>query len=46
MLHGLAVPGSYTRSYFSRYSEDALDLRDALSSFVASIKLRLDELCR
>jgi predicted PolB exonuclease-like 3'-5' exonuclease len=33
MIHSITAPGLAERSYFHRYSEDALDLCDALSSF-------------
>jgi 3'-5' exonuclease len=33
MVHGVSAPGLSTRPYFHRYSEDAIDLCDALSSF-------------
>ena len=33
MLHGVAAPGLARRPYFNRYSDDALDLCDALASF-------------
>jgi hypothetical protein len=46
MLNQVAAPGLFTRNYFSRYSEDALDLCDALSSFDGRSKLSLDELSR
>lgn len=46
MLHQLAAPGLNCRSYFNRYSDDCLDLCDALSSFDARSKMSLDALCR
>ena len=46
MLHQLAAPVLFERPYFNRYTEDALDLCDALSSFGASAKMRLDELSK
>jgi predicted PolB exonuclease-like 3'-5' exonuclease len=46
MLHKLSAPGLFERSYFNRYSNDALDLCDALSSFGSSTKVKLDEICR
>ena len=33
MVHGVYAPGLCARSYFHRYTEDAVDLCDALSSF-------------
>jgi 3'-5' exonuclease len=33
MVHGVAAPGLLLRPYFNRYTEDAIDLCDALSSF-------------
>lgn len=46
MVHCLAAPGLNCRTYFNRYSEDCLDLCDALSSFDARSKMKLDALCR
>jgi predicted PolB exonuclease-like 3'-5' exonuclease len=46
MLHKLSAPGLFERSYFNRYSNDALDLCDALSSFGSSTKMKLDEICK
>ena len=46
MLHKLSAPGLFERPYFNRYSTDALDLCDALSSFGSSTKLKLDEVCK
>ena len=46
MVHGVAAPGLSSRSYFNRYSEDAIDLCDVLSSFSAQGKVTLHELCR
>ena len=46
MVHSLAAPGLNCRSYFNRYSEDCLDLCDALASFDARSKMKLDALCR
>ena len=46
MIHALAAPGLNCRSYFNRYSEDCLDLCDALASFDARSKIGLDALCR
>lgn len=46
MSHELEAPGLLARPYFNRYSNDALDLCDALSSFGATTKLKLDEICK
>ena len=46
MVHTLSAPGLNCRSYFNRYSEDCLDLCDALASFDARSKMSLDALCR
>jgi 3'-5' exonuclease len=46
MVCGLAAPGLALRSYFNRYTEDAIDLCDVLSSFSSQNKPSLHELCR
>jgi len=46
MINRVAAPGLAARSYFYRYSEHSLDLCDALASFDARSKMKLDELCR
>src|ERR1700746_1977555 len=46
MVHGVAAPGLSARPYFNRYTEDAVDLCDALSSFSSDRKSTLHELCR
>lgn len=46
MVNCVHAPGLTARPYFNRYSEDALDLCDALSSYDARSKLTLDALCR
>jgi predicted PolB exonuclease-like 3'-5' exonuclease len=46
MVHGVAAPGLSSRAYFNRYTEDAVDLCDVLSSFNAPGKATLHELCR
>lgn len=46
MVHSLAAPGLNCRSYFNRYSEDCLDLCDALASYETRSKISLDALCR
>src|SRR5450631_4070156 len=46
MVHGVAAPGLSSRPYFNRYTEDAVDLCDVLSSFSPQGKVTLHELCR
>lgn len=46
MVHGVAAPGLSLRPYFNRYTEDAIDLCDVLSSFSPQAKATLHELCR
>jgi predicted PolB exonuclease-like 3'-5' exonuclease len=46
MVHGLAAPGLCVRPYFHRYTDDAIDLCDVLSSFSSQAKATLHELCR
>src|SRR5262249_9663567 len=46
MVHGVAAPGLSARPYFKRYSEDAVDLCDVLSSFNLQARATLNELCR
>ena len=46
MINEVAAPGLSSRPYFNRYSDDALDLCDALSSFTPNGKATLDEICR
>ena len=46
MANGVAAPGLAMRPYFNRYSEDAIDLCDVLSSFSPQGKATLHELCR
>ncbi len=46
MVHGVAAPGLSLRPYFNRYTEDAVDLCDLLSSFSPHGKATLHELCR
>jgi predicted PolB exonuclease-like 3'-5' exonuclease len=41
----VAAPGLAQRPYFNRYTEDSIDLCDALSSFSAQNKASLNELC-
>jgi len=37
MAHGVAAPGLAARPYYNRYSEDAIDLCDVLSSFSSCV---------
>jgi 3'-5' exonuclease len=46
MVHAVAAPGLSLRQYFNRYTEDAIDLCDVLSSFSFQGKTTLHELCR
>jgi hypothetical protein len=46
MLHQLSAPGLYGRPYFNRYTDDSLDLCDALASFDPRSKMSLDAICR
>jgi len=46
MVHGVAAPGLAARPYFHRYTEDAVDLCDVLSSFSSQAKAILHEICR
>jgi predicted PolB exonuclease-like 3'-5' exonuclease len=46
MINGVAAPGLSSRSYFHRYTEDAVDLCDVLSSFNPQGKATLHELSR
>jgi hypothetical protein len=46
LVHSIPAPGLNCRSYFNRYSEDCLDLCDALASFDPRGKIGLDALCR
>jgi 3'-5' exonuclease len=46
MVHGVAARGLSSRPYFNRYTEDAVDLCDLLSSFSPQGKATLNELCR
>ena len=43
---GIAAPGLSARPYFNRYTDDALDLCDVLSSFAGQAKATLYELCK
>jgi predicted PolB exonuclease-like 3'-5' exonuclease len=46
MTHSIAAPGLSARPYFNRYTDDAIDLCDVLSSFTSPAKSTLHELCR
>jgi predicted PolB exonuclease-like 3'-5' exonuclease len=46
MKNRISARGLSQRPYFNRYTEDALDLCDALSSFDARAKISLDELAK
>ena len=46
MTHSIAALGLSARPYFNRYTEDAIDLCDVLSSFSPQAKATLHELCR
>jgi predicted PolB exonuclease-like 3'-5' exonuclease len=46
MIHAIAAPGLSVRPYFNRYTEDAIDLCDVLSSFSPQARATLDEVCR
>ena len=46
MVCEVSAPGLAARPYFNRYSEDAIDLCDVLSSFSSQNKVSLHDLCR
>ena len=46
MVCGVGAPGLAARAYFNRFTEDAIDLCDVLSSFSSPNKPSLHELCR
>ncbi len=46
MIHGISAPGLTVRLYFNRYTEDAVDLCDILSSFAPHTKASLNELSK
>ena len=46
MIHGISAPGLAVRPYFNRYTEDAVDLCDILSSFAPHTKASLNELSK
>jgi 3'-5' exonuclease len=43
---GGAAGGLQVRQYFHRYTDDALDLCDALASYVPTAKVKLDEISK
>jgi predicted PolB exonuclease-like 3'-5' exonuclease len=46
MVHKVPAIGLSARPYFNRYTDDAMDLCDVLSSFASQAKSTLHELCR
>jgi predicted PolB exonuclease-like 3'-5' exonuclease len=46
MVNRVSAPGLHARDYFRRYTDDAIDLCDVLSSFDARSKISLNDLCR
>ncbi|MFL5081337.1 MAG: ribonuclease H-like domain-containing protein [Microvirga sp.] len=46
MINRVSAPGLHARNYWNRYTEDALDLCDALGSFMPNAKTSLSDLCR
>jgi predicted PolB exonuclease-like 3'-5' exonuclease len=46
MVHKVRAVGLSARPYFNRYTDDAIDLCDVLSSFAPRAKSTLHELCR
>jgi hypothetical protein len=46
MTHSVSALGLSMRPYFNRYTDDATDLCDVLSSFSPQAKVTLHELCR
>jgi len=46
MIHAVSAPGLAARAYFNRYTEDALDLCDALASFSPGARATLNEIAR
>ena len=46
MINQVSAPGLSVRPYFNRYTDDALDLCDILSSFSPHVKSALNELSR
>ena len=46
MINGISAPGLSNRAYYHRFTEDAVDLCDVLSSYSPGAKAKLDELSR
>lgn len=46
LTHKVTAPGLSARPYFNRYTDDATDVLDVLSSFNPQAKATLHELCR
>jgi 3'-5' exonuclease len=46
MVHAVPAVGLTARPYFHRYSDDAIDLCDVLSSYSSQAKVSLHELCK
>jgi predicted PolB exonuclease-like 3'-5' exonuclease len=46
LTHAITAPGLSARPYFNRYSDDAIDLCDVLSSYNPQAKATLHEICR
>jgi 3'-5' exonuclease len=46
MIHGIAAPGLACRAYYHRFTEDAVDLCDVLSSYSPCAKAKLHEISR
>ena len=46
MVNRVSAGGLEVRRYFHRYTDDALDLCDALGSYVAGAKVKLDEISK
>jgi predicted PolB exonuclease-like 3'-5' exonuclease len=46
MVHRISAPGLQVRSFFHRYTDDAVDLCDVLGSFSPGTRVKLDELSK
>src|SRR5262245_41606577 len=46
LINQVFAPGLSARPYFNRYTDDALDLCDALASFNLQCRASLDEICK
>ena len=46
MIHSISAPGLAARSYYHRFTDDAVDLCDVLSAYSPGGKSRLDEITR